>query len=82
MELADYIKNAGNGQQTFDQDLLSLHRGGFITVPEAVRHATNPNALTMALRGLSARLDPGSPQKRPAQAAAARPNFSAAAKEH
>ena len=54
LELADYIKNAGNGQQTFDQDLLSLHRGGFITVPEAVRHATNPDALTMALRGLSA----------------------------
>jgi twitching motility protein PilT len=53
LELADYIKNAGNGQQTFDQDLLSLHRQGLITVPEAIRHATNPDALTMALRGLS-----------------------------
>ena len=46
-------ESAGNGQQTFDQDLLSLHRGGFITVPEAIKHATNPDALTMALRGLT-----------------------------
>jgi twitching motility protein PilT len=53
LELADYIKSAGNGQQTFDQDLLALHRQNLITVPEAIRHATNPDALTMALRGLS-----------------------------
>ena len=53
LELADYIKNAGGGQQTFDQDLLALHRQGLITVPEALRQATNPEALTMALRGVS-----------------------------
>jgi twitching motility protein PilT len=53
LELHDYIKTAGEGQQTFDQDLLSLHHQGFITVPEALREATNPEALTMALRGLN-----------------------------
>jgi twitching motility protein PilT len=53
LELADYMKNAGNGQQTFDQDLLSLHRQQLIHAPEALRHATNPEALTMALRGIS-----------------------------
>jgi twitching motility protein PilT len=53
LELADYMKNAGNGQQTFDQDLLALHRQQLIHAPEALRHATNPEALTMALRGIS-----------------------------
>ena len=37
LELGDYIKSAGNGQQTFDQDLLHLHKEGHITVPEALR---------------------------------------------
>lgn len=53
LELADYMKSAGNGQQTFDQDLVALNRAQLITAPEALRHATNPEALTMALRGIS-----------------------------
>jgi Tfp pilus assembly ATPase PilU len=53
LELHDYIRGAGNGMQTFDQDLLALHRQELITVPEALRHATNPEALQMALRGIS-----------------------------
>jgi twitching motility protein PilT len=53
LELHDYIRTAGNGMQTFDQDLLALHRQELITVPEAIRHATNPEALQMALRGIS-----------------------------
>jgi Tfp pilus assembly pilus retraction ATPase PilT len=53
LELADYIKSAGGGQQTFDQDLLEMHRQGLLTAPEALRQASNPEALTMALRGVS-----------------------------
>jgi twitching motility protein PilT len=52
LELGDYIKGAGGGMQTFDQDLLSLHKNGHITVPEALRNATNREALGMALRGI------------------------------
>ena len=53
LELTDFIRSAGAGQQTFDQDLLSLHRRELITVPEALRHATNPEQLQMSLRGIS-----------------------------
>jgi twitching motility protein PilT len=52
-ELADYMRSGGGGQQTFDQDLLRLHRQELITVHEALRHATNREQLTMALRGIS-----------------------------
>ena len=52
LELGDYIKNAGNGQQNFDQDLLALHRQELISTTEALRNATNREALTMALRGI------------------------------
>jgi twitching motility protein PilT len=52
LELGDYIKNAGNGQQNFDQDLLTLHRQELISTAEALRNATNREALTMALRGI------------------------------
>jgi hypothetical protein len=34
-------------------DLLNLHLQHLIHGPEAVRHATNPEALTMALRGIT-----------------------------
>ena len=54
LDLHEYMRAAGGGQQTFDQDLLALHRQELITVPEALRHATNPEALTMALRGIGA----------------------------
>ena len=53
LELHDYIRSAGNGQQTFDQDLQAMHRQELISVAEALRHATNPEALQMALRGIS-----------------------------
>jgi hypothetical protein len=52
LELGDYIKNAGNGQQNFDQDLLALHRQELISTAEALQNATNREALTMALRGI------------------------------
>ncbi|MFT3787663.1 MAG: hypothetical protein QM770_16095 [Tepidisphaeraceae bacterium] len=53
LELGDFIKTAGNGQQTFDMDLARLHHDGFITVPEALRNATNPEQLSMQLRGIN-----------------------------
>jgi len=63
LELADYIKTAGNGQHTFDQDLLTMHRQQLIHAPEALRHATNPEALTMALRGISSGKSANEPTK-------------------
>jgi twitching motility protein PilT len=53
LELGDFIKSAGNGQQTFDQDLVKLHKDGHITVPEALANATNREAIAMMLRGIS-----------------------------
>src|SRR4029079_12600353 len=58
LELGDYMKNAGNGMQTFDQDLMQLHRQQLITVQEALHHATNPEQLQMALRGISSSKTP------------------------
>ena len=52
LELSDYIRTAGNGQQTFDQDLLNLFRHELIGQQEALRNATNRDALTTALRGI------------------------------
>src|SRR5688572_1639614 len=52
LELSDYMRTAGGGQQTFDQDLLALYRQELITQQEAVRNATNREQLTMALRGI------------------------------
>jgi twitching motility protein PilT len=63
LELHDYIRQAGNGQQTFDQHLLQLHREELITVAEALRHATNPEALQMALRGISSSKSPHEPAR-------------------
>jgi twitching motility protein PilT len=71
LELSDYIRTAGNGQQTFDQDLLSLHRQEFISTAEALRNATNREALTMALRGISSSksvTEPGQPPPHKPQA--------------
>ncbi|HYO07648.1 MAG TPA: type IV pilus twitching motility protein PilT, partial [Tepidisphaeraceae bacterium] len=53
LELGDYLKNAGNGMQTFDQDLLSMHRQELISTTEALHNATNRESLSMALRGIS-----------------------------
>jgi twitching motility protein PilT len=52
LELDDYMRTAGDGQHTFDQDLLALFHQELITTTEALRHASNPEALQMALRGI------------------------------
>ena len=52
LELAEYIKTGGNGQHTFDQDLVAMHHQELITVQEALKNASNPGAMTMAMRGI------------------------------
>jgi twitching motility protein PilT len=53
LELSDYMRSAGAGQQTFDQDLVYLAKQELISHQEAIRNATNRDQLTMALRGIS-----------------------------
>jgi twitching motility protein PilT len=53
LELHDYMRTAGNGQHTFDQDLLTMFRQELVSHHEAMLHATNPESLQMALRGIS-----------------------------
>ena len=53
LELHDYMRTAGNGQHTFDQDLLTMFRQELISHHEAMLHATNPESLNMALRGIT-----------------------------
>jgi twitching motility protein PilT len=65
LDLHDYIRTAGSGQQTFDQDLLAMHRQELITVAEALRNATNPEALGMALRGISSSKSVNEPGRGP-----------------
>jgi twitching motility protein PilT len=69
LELSEYIRTAGNGQQSFDQDLLALFRQELIGFGEAIRNATNRDALTMALRGISSSrslTEPGRGHEHPA----------------
>src|SRR5438477_13022042 len=63
LELGDFIKTAGNGQQTFDQDLLNLYRSELISHGEALRNATNREQLTMMLRGISSGKTTNEPPK-------------------
>ncbi len=65
LELGDYIKQGGSGQQTFDQDLLALFRQELISHSEAVRNATNREALEMAVRGIGAAKAPEAAAQRP-----------------
>jgi twitching motility protein PilT len=53
-ELSDYIATGESGMQTFDQHLVKLYRADLISGTEALRQATNPGQLSMAMRGISA----------------------------
>jgi len=53
LELGDYIRTGGDGQQTFDQDILSMFRQQLISHEEAIQNASHREALTMALRGIT-----------------------------
>jgi len=52
LELHDYIRGAGSGQQLFDQHLLDLYQQQLISHDEALRNATNRESMTMAMRGI------------------------------
>jgi twitching motility protein PilT len=52
LELHDYMRTAGGGQQTFDQHLVELFKQELITHQEAIANATNREALNTALRGI------------------------------
>ena len=55
LELGDYMKQGGNGQQTFDQDLLTMFKREQISVSEALLHASNREQLQMTLRSMGAK---------------------------
>jgi twitching motility protein PilT len=52
LELGDYLKGAGNGQQTFDQHLLQMFQQELISHSEAIQNATNRESLEMSVRGI------------------------------
>ncbi len=51
-ELADYVLTGESGMQSFDQHLLTLYQKEQISGTEALRWATNPEALSTAMRGI------------------------------
>jgi twitching motility protein PilT len=52
VELSDYIATGESGMQTFDQHLLMLFRDHVIGEDQALRWATNPGALMIAMKGI------------------------------
>jgi Tfp pilus assembly ATPase PilU len=57
--LPQAIANRENGMQLFDQHLADLYKSGEISGTEALRLATNPEAVALSMRGMST-LDTGS----------------------
>ena len=51
-ELREYIERGESGMQSFDQHLLQMHRAELISGTEAIRWATKPETLAMAIRGI------------------------------
>lgn len=51
-ELNEYIGSGESGMQTFDQHLVKLYQERVISGTDALRHATNPAAVSMAMRGI------------------------------
>ena len=49
-ELADYIATRQHGMRTFDNDILDLHHRGILAEPEALRVATNRDAVAFGIR--------------------------------
>ena len=49
-EIADYIATGQRGMRTFDKDILELHKKGVLTEPEALRVATNRDAVAFGIR--------------------------------
>ncbi|HOW73022.1 MAG TPA: PilT/PilU family type 4a pilus ATPase [Phycisphaerae bacterium] len=51
-DLATYVQGGEAGMQSFDQHLLSMYQAEQISGTEALRWATNPEALSIAMRGV------------------------------
>lgn len=51
-ELGSYIESGENGMQTFDQHLLQMYTERVIAGTEALKHASRPEALATAMRGI------------------------------
>jgi len=51
-DLAGYIESGESGMQSFDQHLLQLYQAERISGTEALRCASNPEALAMGMRGI------------------------------
>ena len=51
--LPQAIANRENGMQLFDQHLADLYKSGQISGTEALRLATNPEAVALSMRGMS-----------------------------
>ena len=51
-ELSDYIGTRDSGMQRFDQHLLDLYHQKVISGTEAMRLATNPEAIALGMRGI------------------------------
>jgi twitching motility protein PilT len=58
-EIPDAISqgNTTYGMQTFDQSLMGLLKGGFVTYEEALRQATNPDDFALRVSGISGTSD-------------------------
>ncbi|MBX3381613.1 MAG: PilT/PilU family type 4a pilus ATPase [Phycisphaeraceae bacterium] len=51
-ELANYLQMGEAGMQSFDQHILTMHAAEEISGTEAMRFASNPEAMAMGLRGI------------------------------
>lgn len=51
-ELSDYIETGETGMQSFDQHILKMYQDNLISGTEAMRWASRPEALAMAMRGI------------------------------
>ncbi len=51
-ELSSFIEGGESGMQTFDQHLLQMYNERLIAGTEALRHASKPEALATAMRGI------------------------------
>lgn len=54
-ELSDYIDSGESGMQSFDQHLLKLYNREIVSGTEALRWASNPESLSMKIRGIKPR---------------------------
>ena len=52
-ELSDFIGTREGGMQRFDQHLLDLYHQKVISGTEAMRLATNPEAVALGMRGIT-----------------------------